>query len=403
MNFSLQDLLVLLIPVVSAVVGWATNVVAIKMMFYPVDFVGVWKLGWQGIVPANATRMASASTQIITEKLLRLDELFANFDAEHFTGAHLEEVMDETVEQVIEETAAKYAPEMWAGAQEAAKGHVRQMVRADVERVLSEILAEVGTQIEDILDLEAIVVDTAERDRAIIGEMFQTVGAKEFDFIRRSGGYFGFLFGLVQLGAWLLWPEWWLLPTFGFFVGYVTNFLALKLIFEPAEPKRIGPWTLQGLFHKRQAVVAEEFSKMVSRDILNPENMVSKMISGPGGDKLFAIVTRHVDALVTRYAQNPLIGAMIPADKWDEARVELHRRLREELPKPGGFLHVFAREAVDIYSELVERMVDLDAKSFEGILRPPFQQDEWKLIIAGGVLGLGAGLLQLLYLLGESV
>ena len=49
--------IVLLIPLISAIVGWFTNVVAIKMMFHPVEFVGIPPyLGWQGVIPANALR-----------------------------------------------------------------------------------------------------------------------------------------------------------------------------------------------------------------------------------------------------------------------------------------------------------------------------------------------------------
>lgn len=392
MSAILNDPLILLIPVISGVIGWGTNVVAVMMMFQPLDFVGLWKIGWQGIIPANAARLAADSTRIITTKLLRLRELFASFDPRSFAGDHLGQVIDQTVEQVLQETAARYAPEMWASASETAKGPIRQMVRADVQRVIVDILADMGERIEDILDLEAIVVETAERDRAIIGEMFQTVGHKEFKFIKDSGAYFGFLFGIGQMAAWVYWPLWWTLPLAGFAVGYITNWLALKLIFQPALPTRVGPWTVQGLFHKRQAEVAEEFSRMVSADILNADNMVRKMVTGETGEKLFAIVERHVDALVDRYQQNPLVASMIPKDKWAEARTELHRRMREELPRPGGFLHVFTGRAVNIYQELVERMTVLDSKSFENILRPPFQQDEWKLIVVGGVLGLAAGL-----------
>lgn len=398
-----QDPLILVIPIISAIIGWGTNVVAVIMMFSPISFVGIWKIGWQGIIPANAARLAADSTRIITTKLLRLRDLFRDFDPKGFAGAHLEKVIDETVEQVIAETAARYAPEMWASAHEMAKQTVRQMVRADVERVMVDILKDMGESIEDILDLEAIVVDTAERDRKIIGDMFQTVGAKEFTFIKVSGAYFGFLFGILQMVAWIYWPLWWTLPLAGFFVGYATNWLALKLIFEPAEPRRVGPWVLQGLFHKRQKEVAEKFSRMVSADILNADNMVRKMVTGETGARFFAIVERHVDALVDRYQQNPMVASMIPADKWTEARTELHRRLREELPRQGGFLHVFTGRAVDIYQELLERMNTLDSKSFEGILRPPFQKDEWKLIVIGGVLGVAVGVLQVVYMFKDSL
>ena len=47
------------IPVAAGVVGWFTNWVAIVLTFRPLEFVGVrpW-LGWQGIIPMKAERMA---------------------------------------------------------------------------------------------------------------------------------------------------------------------------------------------------------------------------------------------------------------------------------------------------------------------------------------------------------
>ena len=46
------------IPLVSALVGWFTNVLALKMTFYPIKFVGVKPFGWQGIIPAKARKIA---------------------------------------------------------------------------------------------------------------------------------------------------------------------------------------------------------------------------------------------------------------------------------------------------------------------------------------------------------
>ena len=49
----------------------------------------------------------------------------------------------------------------------------------------------------------------------------------------------------------------WVLPVAGFAVGYFTNWVALKLIFEPAAPVNLGFYTLQGLFLKRQQEAAK--------------------------------------------------------------------------------------------------------------------------------------------------
>jgi hypothetical protein len=48
----------LTIPAVSALVGFGTNWLAVKMMMYPVEFKGVGAIGWQRVIPANSKKMA---------------------------------------------------------------------------------------------------------------------------------------------------------------------------------------------------------------------------------------------------------------------------------------------------------------------------------------------------------
>ena len=51
--------LLALIPIISSTIGYVTNVVAVKMMFWPVEFVGLRRpFGWQGVVPAHAVKLS---------------------------------------------------------------------------------------------------------------------------------------------------------------------------------------------------------------------------------------------------------------------------------------------------------------------------------------------------------
>jgi len=45
-------------------------------------------------------------------------------------------------------------------------------------------------------------------------------------------------------------------------------------------------------------------------------------------------------------------------------------------------------------------MKELSPEEFEGVLRPAYQQDEWKLILVGAILGMGAGFIQLYFVFG---
>jgi uncharacterized membrane protein YheB (UPF0754 family) len=336
-------------------------------------------------------------------KLLTLEELFADFKPEVF-GKNLGHVIDDITEQILTEVAEKRAPMMWQNAGEFMQQKARDAVRVEVQNVLLRISGDLSDNITSILDLEQVVVDAVLEDRSLMSRMFLDVGTAEFKLIERSGLYFGFLFGLVQMGVWILYPIWWVLPFFGFLVGYVTNWIALKLVFEPQTPKQVGPFTFQGLFHKRQSEVATAFSTIVAGKVLNADNIVRTVSSGPTGDKVLEIVDTRIDELVTQYEQHPMASMVLPDQNERQAlRHDIKQRTRDDIAKPGGVLHVFAAKAVDIRENLERRMKALPSDEFEGVLRPAFQQDEWKLILAGAVLGFAAGLFQLVYIFGEEI
>jgi uncharacterized membrane protein YheB (UPF0754 family) len=396
--------IVLLIPLISALVGWFTNVVAIKMMFYPVEFVGVPPyLGWQGVIPANALRLAKMSNALISQKLLSLRQLFdETFNAESFTGK-LGDVIDDVTNQIVDEVANKHAKLMWDNAGEFMQNKVRERVRAEVIAVSHAIAMDMADDIDSIMDIEKTVLEAMERHKALMGEMFYEVGRQEFKFIERSGLYFGFLFGIFQMVIWVLYPAPWILPAAGFCVGYLTNWIAIRLVFAPREPMQIGPVTVQGLFHKRQNEVAEAFGRTVATRVLNADNIVTTVMDGEGATRMNEIVEQRISALIAKYEAHPMAKLVLPEEKRPALRVELLERIKTEWPKPGGFFHTFAGESVDLQGELERRMKALDRESYEGVLRPAFQQDEWKLIAAGAVLGTIAGVLQLVYIFGDTM
>ncbi len=41
-----------------------------------------------------------------------------------------------------------------------------------------------------------------------------------------------------------------LLPFAGLFIGWLTNYLAIKMLFHPKKPVNLGLFTLQGVFQK---------------------------------------------------------------------------------------------------------------------------------------------------------
>merc|ERR1712224_1028637 len=130
-------------------------------------------------------------------------------------------------------------------------------------------------------------------DKTMLNRMFQKFGANEFDFIRKSGFVFGFIFGCFQMGIWIVYPKVWILPACGLIVGYLTNVVALKCIFLPVEPMNINCGTCicvcHGLFMRRQQEVSAQYGQMIVEEVLSAERILEVLLGGPSSDKLYEI------------------------------------------------------------------------------------------------------------------
>lgn len=397
------DPVTLTIPVIAGIIGWFTNWLAVKMMFRPTEFVGIKPfLGWQGIVPANALRLANTGLKLITSQLLRVPELFEDFDSKQFVEEHGQRIRALT-RRSIEEKASAHFPQMWAALSPAIKEQVYKLAEDEVMKVSADVMEQAAEKIEELLDVEQIVTDAVLADKGLMSKVFLTVGAAEFKFIEISGLYFGFLFGLVQMLVWLLYPAAWVLPVFGFLVGYVTNWLALKLIFEPRQPVKVGPFTIQGLFHKRQKDISKGFSDVVSRRVFTGANLFAEFSKDSSRQALMDMVRKKARALIEKYKQNPMAATLATPALVEQLEQDLLREVEAEMYRPDGMVFEFTNKSEEIREKLVERMSVMDAEPFENVLRPAFKQDEWKLILAGAALGLAAGIVQFVTMFADTI
>ena len=58
-------------------------------------------------------------------------------------------------------------------------------------------------------------------------------------------------------------------------IGYVTNVLAIKSLFRPIRPVKVGPFSIQGLIPKRRFDVAQSIGSMVASELLIQDDLVS--------------------------------------------------------------------------------------------------------------------------------
>ena len=220
-----------------------------------------------------------------------------------------------------------------------------------------------------------MVIRLAEGNKDKVVQMFKDVGESEFRFIEVSGLYFGFLFGLIQMGVFYVvdqnHPEYgiWMLPLFGFATGYLTNWVALTVIFKPVEPIHFfgGCYTLHGVFLKRQVEVSAEFSRLNFLHFCNAENLWDEMMHGTFRGKFESLIRKSSreffdsQAGVTgKYLTNEFLGERAYENITDKMSDLLVRDIEHIIPHS----FEYQDEALEIEVTVSERMGALRSAEF---------------------------------------
>ncbi|MFB9685917.1 DUF445 domain-containing protein [Amycolatopsis plumensis] len=385
------------IPVVAALIGYGTKLVAIRMMFQPVEFIGVKPfLGWQGIVPKRAARMASIACDTMTEQLIKPAEVVARLDAGRI-AKEIEKPLLAGVEDIVREVAGHYQPGLWESLPVRVQRLVIERVQHESPRMVAAVLDLIKSDVDSVFDLKGMVVTSLVKDKRLLNRIFQEAGAREFKFIARSGLVFGGAIGVVQMVAWVLFKFPPIMPLFGLFTGWFTDWLALRMIFYPIEPRRYFGVQWQGLFLKRRAEVAEAYGSLIAKEIITPHNVIEAILHGPLADRVLALIQRQLDRELGSVAR-PLLVFAVGSRKYQDMKLTIASQIMARLPETMRYIEDYATDAMDIRNVLVSKMKQLSPKEFERLLRPAFEQDEWILIATGAVLGFMVGEAQVLLL-----
>lgn len=194
----------LLIPVISAFIGWVTNWVAIKMLFHPKQPVKVLGITFQGIFPKRQDQFAVKLGKLVSEQLLS----FSDIESKLTNPANLQKMMP-MVEQKIDDflriRLADTMPmiSMFIGDKTIEK--LKTAIMNELESLFPALIKNYTSSLHQELDLEQIVTEKVKNFSSDqLEDILYQVMAREFRFVEIIGGVLGFLIGLLQIGITLL-------------------------------------------------------------------------------------------------------------------------------------------------------------------------------------------------------
>ncbi len=388
------------IPLVASIVTWLHVWMALKMVFYPIAFWGVHvaglPVGWQGIVPRKAGKISGILVDQSISKIGSLDEFFREMKPDEM-AEFISETLMENVEEFIDEVMGERNKTLWENLPLGIKRRIYQHVRKQVPAIMDGLVTELTFNVESLVDMRQMVVSQMENDRAMMVRMFLRVGQKEINFIWHISAAIGLFFGIIQMGVWLVVPWHWTLVFWAALWGLLTNWLAIWMVFNPIEPKKFMGMTFHGAFMRRQAEVTEVFAHISTRELFTIKQIMTEMMFGPKADKTRKVIKRHVGKMLDSPIVRTAIQMTMGWDEYAKLKDTIIDKSIEATMVPISDAGLNESRAAKVNELFLDRMSKLSPAEFQNLLRPAFQEDEWILIVLGGVTGALAGWLQLIF------
>ena len=413
---SSSTLALISIPFFTGAIGYVTNWTGVLMLFYPVHFRGVragWLrslahglprrlqqvpgimvggIGWQGIVPSRAAKMGSLAVDVGIAKLGTPREFFDQMEPERI-AEHIVRSLREDIPGIVDRVMERERPELWNELPNAVHALVYRRVQRQLPEIVHELTGRIAEHIEQLVDVKLMVIRRF--DPELANRVFLEMGRRELKFIQNFGFFFGFALGIPVAVLTHFVTAWWLLPILGVIVGYVTNWVALWMIYEPAEPWRLGPLRIQGLFVRRQPEVADVYARIVSEEIITVANFGGELLDGPQADRTRALIEESMRPAIDRAigpARTPLRVALGTRD-YEAIRQALATEPAQTMVAPLSDPEFSASRSATMRKLIAQRMREMAPSEFAEMLRTATREDEWLLLAHGAVLGLAGGII----------
>jgi uncharacterized membrane protein YheB (UPF0754 family) len=189
-----------------------------------------------------------------------------------------------------------------------------------------------------------------------------------------------------------------LIPLISAFIGWVTNWIAIKMLFHPRNPVRFAGITIQGIFPKRQKLFAEKLGKMVSDEFLSFEDIQQKITDPQNLKKLMPMLENHVEIFlrVKLSDEMPFLSMFIG----ERTIVSLKKIFMQELetlfPKVMNNFADHLQEELDLEKIVTEKVSAFSSDKLENILYQIMSKEFRFVEILGGVIGFIIGILQVI-------
>ena len=182
------------------------------------------------------------------------------------------------------------------------------------------------------------------------------------------------------------------------FTGWITTWIAIKMLFHPRRPIRFLGLTIQGIFPKNQRLIAEKLGQVVSKELLSFDEIEAKVTNPDNLQKLRPDIEEHIDNFLRNKLKD--VFPMLSMLMGEKTIVQLKEAFLTELESlfpvlMKSYMNKLQHD-LDLEKIVTEKVANFSSEKLEDILNQITKKEFKFLEVIGGVFGLLIGLAQVL-------
>jgi uncharacterized membrane protein YheB (UPF0754 family) len=185
-----------------------------------------------------------------------------------------------------------------------------------------------------------------------------------------------------------------MLTIVGGLIGWITNILAIKLLFRPITPVKIPILNIEilGLIPKRKNEIAANIGEIISNELLSMDDILNQALKSSDGEDFNSYITDKIKNIINEKLNIiPMPFRMMASPYIDEI---LNKEVPIAINEISDDLLLKAKEKVNIQQIVEEKINELDLVQLEDIIIKVAKKELKHIEILGLVLGAIIGLLQ---------
>jgi len=188
------------------------------------------------------------------------------------------------------------------------------------------------------------------------------------------------------------------LPFIAAAIGWLTNYMAIKMLFHPKEKVKVLMFEIQGIFPKRQDVLASKLAKVVAEELISFDDIKGRLGNTNNLASIKVVIDRKLDEYLNDKLpdRHPIIAMFMRQKTKDELKNEFIREIDGMIPLLINKYMDNLEKNLDLEAIVEEKVSKFSTDKLEDILNSILQQELRFIEIVGAVLGFFVGLVQLL-------